>query len=185
MGGEKRKGVGGRKWKLEKGLTKLRDAAIALRSVLLHDHRRQDLERDRVAGHRGEVVVPEPFGALDAALDADALVRAEQLLLLRARGRAEVLGETGAHDDDVAVLELHALPLRDLLEDFGGDGVLLEAAVLDPFVLGIGLVVDHHAAAHHAAGLVPVVQGWEGHIFVLVAEGLDQLVQLRLVAVVI
>ena len=103
-------------------------------------------------------MVPEPLCALLGALDADAVVGAEHLLLLLGRRARQVFGETGAHDDDVALLERRALVLGRRLEVGDRDLVRREGRVFDPLLRRVGLVVDQYPAAHQAASVVPVCE---------------------------
>lgn len=130
-------------------------------------------------------MVPRPPRHLLVALDADALVAGETLGLLLGRDAAQVVGEPGADEEDVAVLEGGALVLGDGLEVGDRDGVGLEAGVLDALGPGVLLVVEQDAAADHAAPLVPVVQGRQGSLRVEGAKVLDQVVHAGLGAVVV
>jgi len=130
------------------------------------------------------MLVPEPFGGLGSAFDAARLVRSQGLLLLLARQASQRLGEAGAHDDDVALLEGDALLLGHSLELGDGDALVGERRVRDAMRVGVSLVVDQHAAAHQPAALVPVVQRRQLLCVVLAAEVLLQRRQRRLRAVV-
>ena len=148
------------------------------------DNGRDGLESDGIACNGRKVLVPEPFGGLGSAFDATRLVRSQSLLLLLAGQASQRLGEAGAYDDDVALLEGDALLLGHGLQLGDGDALVGERRVGDAVGVGVSLVVDQHAAAHQAAALVPVVQGRQLLRVVLAAEVLLQRGQRRLRAVV-
>src|SRR5437899_783537 len=97
------------------------------------------LERDRVGGHGGDVVVAEPLGRPERRAGAGVV----RLLL----AGLQQVHEAGAHEHHVARVHLHALRGARLVEVVGGDGVGDRQHV---GALGAG-DIEQHASADELA----------------------------------
>lgn len=144
-------------------------------SFLAVDDGRNVFESNHIAGHGGEVFVPEPGGCLFVAGDTTYFVGAQKLALLLAGLASEGIGEAGADDDYIAFFEFYTLLLCDGLDVSDGDLVVGEGVEGSSGLVGVALKVDEDTARDHATTLVPVIESGELAFEIFVAMGLSQL----------
>lgn len=114
------------------------------------------LESNRIAGHCRKMLIPDPLCSLFDAMNTTALVRAHQLLLFFSALPTEPFCEASSYDQDVALLELNALCLRDLLELLYRDALIGEGRVVFAVGLSPSFMIDEYAARNKTTARMPI-----------------------------